>query len=189
MLDVRSARQVRVERWALRGVLAAAILAALWAFARDKNLALHRPVTASSICGLTPAPALGKPPLSRVVDGVEVENGLASIMSAHGTFAVCTEVQSHPWIAVDLGAPRTIRKVEVYNRADCCWGMDDIPLALQISLDNQTFKTVATRTHPFTDDFPWRVKVSGEKARFVRLWNPSEAPKNIVISELKVYGR
>jgi F5/8 type C domain len=168
---------------------AVAVLLLAYALFSDKNIALGKTVTASSIGGFSPEALPQKGRLSRMVDGNVLERWAVGVMTAHGLYAGGTEREMHPWITVDLGRTRTINKVVVYNRADCCWGAADIPLSLQLSSDNQTFETVATRDTEFKDDFPWRQPVGGRKARYVRLWSPAETPKEIVLSEIEVYGR
>jgi hypothetical protein len=186
--DTRSEREIRVYRFLRRGAVVVAMGLVAHAVFADHNLALGKTVTASSICPYTPAPMPGKERLARLVDGVRVEGGIASKEWAHGTFAMCTDTQVHPWITVDLGAERIISEVVVYNRADCCWGIDDTPIAVQVSTDNSTFVTIATRVDPFTEDFPWRVSVPDRRGRYVRLFNPSDAPKNMVFGEIEIYG-
>ena len=175
-IETRTLRQVRLER-VLRPLAALLLVAAgawwLWA---PHNLALNKTVTASSICRLLPL-MIGANPLGRAVDGIRREAA-----------AVCTRRQVSPWLAVDLEKAHTLTEVVIYNRGDCCWGVDELPLQVQISLDNQNFKTIATLTKPFTEDFPARVSVEGKKARYVRLMGPAIANKMIVINELEVYG-
>jgi hypothetical protein len=189
LLDLRSDRETQLLRASRWGVLGAALVCAAWALLGTKNLARGKPVTASSVCRYTPDAPLGKDRLSRVVDGIRAEGRIAHGEWVHGTFALCTDTQVHPWVTVDLGAVRKLHEVVVYNRSDCCWGLDDIPLELQVSVDNQTFTTVATTKNPFMDDFPWRVRLRRRPARYVRIYNPSDTPKNIVINELEAYGR
>jgi len=175
----------------IAGVAVLLVLASVWLAPR--NLALGRTVTASSICGATPAPpAVGRrlpDRLGRLVDGVKVEGAMSRVEWAHGSFAACTELEVHPWITVDLGGDHAIDEVVVYNRADCCWGVDDIPIEIQISGDNRTFVRVASRTQPFTDDFPWRASFATRRGRYVRLYNPVNLPKNLVLAEIEVHGR
>ena len=189
LLDVRSDRERRLLRWLRWALLALALCAAGRARLGDHNLARGKEVTASSICSSTPPAPPGQQRLHRLVDGTRLERNIAGVEWGHGTYAMCTNNEVHPWITVDLGAPRTIDEVVVYNRSDCCWGVDDTPIDLQLSADNQTFETVATRHNPFNDDFPWRQTVRGRRARFVRIINPAEQPKNMVFSEIEVYGR
>ncbi len=189
LIDLRSDRERRFRRRLLRlGAVVAVVLVA-YAAIKDKNLALHRPVTASSIGGFTPEALPGKGRLERLVDGERVEHWMVGVLVGHGMYGGGTERQLHPWITIDLGRVHKINEVVVYNRSDCCWGVADVPVALQLSNDNRTFVTVATRQTEFDDDFPWRQAVGGRRARYVRLWSPSETPKELVLSEIEVYGR
>jgi hypothetical protein len=201
LIDARSPREralraalAAVLGWprgaVIAGVVVLLVVASVWLAPR--NLALGKTVTASSICGATPAPPLGRRPagrLDRLVDGVTVEGAMSRVEWAHGNFAACTELEVHPWFTVDLGADHTIDEVVVYNRADCCWGVDDLPIEVQISGDNRSFVTVASRTQPFTDDFPWRASFASRRGRYVRLYNPLSLPKNLVLGEIEVHGR
>ena len=144
-----------------------------------RNLALGRHVFASSVCAYTPAPKYRSDRFYRLVDGERIE----------ATFAACTEVQVHPWITVDLGSPRSIDDVVLHARSDCCWGIDDVPLSVQLSDDSVRYTTVATRRDPFTDDFPWKAKIGGTRARYVRIHRDANTPGSIVLSEVEVHGR
>jgi hypothetical protein len=201
LVDARSPREraLRAELAAILGwprgavIAGVAVLLLVTSVAlAPRNLALGKTVTASSICGATPAPPVGRRPagrLDRLVDGVTVEGAMSRVEWAHGNYAACTELELHPWITVDLGGDHAIDEVVVYNRADCCWGVDDTPIEIQISGDNRTFVTVASRTQPFTDDFPWRASFATRRGRYVRLYNPVNLPKNLVLAEIEVHGR
>ena len=188
LIDLQSERERRLRRRLTRAGAVLAVIVAAYALLSDKNLARNRPVTASSIGGYTPTPLPGRGRLSRLVDGVTVERSQPGVEWAHGMYAGGTESQVHPWITVDLGRTRTLSKVVVYNRSDCCWGLRDVPVALQVSDDNRTFATVATRDQPFSDDYPWRQALHGARGRYVRLWGPEETPKELVLSEIEIYG-
>lgn len=188
LIDLQSERERRLRRGLARGTIVLALAFAVHAVFGDRNLARDRPILASSIGGYTPAPLPGKPRLSRLVDGVTVERAQIGVEWAHGLYAGGTEGQVHPWLTVDLGETRTLSTVVVYNRSDCCWGLRDVPVQLQLSDNNHTFVTVATREQPFSDDFPWRQPVHGARARFVRLWGPTETTKELVLSEIEIYG-
>lgn len=172
LIDNRSERELWLTRrlpWVV-GVLV--LLVGTVAVLHSKNLALEKPVTASSEC---------KPQnLSTVVDGIRIERT---------GFAICTATQVQPWVMVDLQTERDVSEVVVYNRMDCCWGVDDLPLSIQVSSNAEDFTTVAVRKKPFTGEFPWRVRLDGRRARYVRLFNEATTPKNIVISEIEVHGR
>ena len=189
LVDLASDRERLLRRRLLQAAAAVAVVLLAYAVFSDRNIARGKTVTASSIGGFTPEALPRKGRLSRMVDGNVLERWRVGMMTDHGVYAGGTDRQIHPWITVDLGRTRTVNNVVVYNRADCCWGAADIPLSLQLSNDNQTFDTVATRETEFSDDFPWRQSVGGRKARYVRLWSPANTPKEIILSEIEVYGR
>lgn len=60
-----------------------------------------------------------------------------------------TESDASPWVEYDLGAPTALREVTVENRSDCC---DEraIPLLVEVSDDQLTWKSVASRNEPFS---------------------------------------
>ncbi len=188
LIDNSSTREIQLFRLLAWLALAAVLALVALAIFGSRNLALGKTVTASSVCGSTPEAPRGAQRLARVVDGVTAEGRISRAEWMHGTYAMCTEAQIHPWVTVDLAVIRTIDEVVVYNRSDCCWGTDDLPVAVQISQDNQHFETVATRTDPFTDYLPWRVSVGPKQGRYVRLFNSGDGSKNIVLNEIEVYG-
>jgi len=188
LVDNRSERERKMQRWASRAALAIAVVAGLHAMFGNRNLALGRKVTSSSVCSLSPPARYHQPRLSRVVDGVIFEGPGVGVEWGEATFAMCTDAERHPWLTLDLGELRTLSQAVVYSRSDCCWG-DELPLSIQVSSDDEHFVTVATTTTPFTTEFPWKPSLGGKKARYVRLYSGSSAKKSIVVSELEVYGR
>jgi len=50
---------------------------------------------------------------SRAIDGNNNGNW-------NGGSCACTNQQSFPWLAIDLGSQRTVNSVVIYNRQDCC---------------------------------------------------------------------
>jgi hypothetical protein len=188
LVDNRSERERTLRRWTPRVALALALLAGARITFGARNLAFGKPVSTSSICSRTPAPRYAEERLSRVVDGVHLEGPALGHNQWHTTaFAVCTDQEVHSWLSVDLGAERTLSQAVVYGRSDCCW-LDDLPISVQLSSDNKRFETVATRTTPFTTEFPWKASLGGHRARYVRLYAGSDDKARIVISELEVYG-
>ena len=179
LVDLRSERQRWLEPWLCRGPLAVVLLLAIRLLAGPHQISLGRGVTASSICAHTPDAPYARPRLDRVVDGVESEARLA----------VCTDNEVHPWIQVDLGEIRVVTRVLVHGRSDCCWGLDDTPLSIQVSDDGERFRTVAVREELIMVDFPWRASIPSTPARYVRIANESNEIKNIVINEIEIYGR
>ncbi len=131
-----------------------------------RNLAFLMPVAASS-------QENGKPWADALVNGkLESEYGLL------------TKRQESPWVTIDLGRPRDIGTIRVYNRADG-FQEEQLPLELSVSNDNTNFTVIARRDTMFTQAFPWRIRISGMPARYVRL----QVPKATVLclSEVEVF--
>jgi hypothetical protein len=76
--------------------------------------------------------------------------------------------QDNPWIDFDLGAVKTVKKIEVRNRTDCC-SERVIPLIVEVSVDDQKWVEVAKRDKEFTE---WSTSFPAKKARYVRLRIP-----------------
>jgi hypothetical protein len=143
------------------------------------NLALRKPVTLSSQCANMPQARMMEKSISRAVDGVIYER----------PYAACTALEVHPWITVDLLREYEITEIVVHARVDCCWHDNAIPLSAQLSLNNKDFSTVATTQDILPPTSPWEIEVEDRRARYVRLYIATDAPKNIFVSEIEVYGR
>ena len=107
-----------------------------------------------------------------------VNGELESELGAH------TRHQESPWITIDLGRPRDIGSIRVYNRAD---GAEDeqLPLELAVSNDNTSFEVVARRDAMFTQAFPWRIRFEGAPVRYVRFQVPRLT--TLCLSEVEVF--
>ena len=76
-----------------------------------------------------------------------------------------TKEEDHPWVEIDLGKPRTIHRIVVENRRDCCTERA-IPLVIEVRDGAGDFHEVGRRDEAFdtwTADFP------AEEATRVRL--------------------
>jgi hypothetical protein len=159
--------------WVRRMRLTAAALATLalvggaarWAFS-PPNLALHKPARASSLNFDTQA--------SGVVDG-----------ELNGRFGYHSQEEDSPSLTVDLERPCLLKTVEIYGRGDCCYDQS-LPLILEVSDDDKSYRTMAKRTTSFSEYDPWVVKPGGEKARFVRL--RADHHGLLVLGEVVVHG-
>ena len=76
-----------------------------------------------------------------------------------------TAEEDKPWVEIDLGAPQAISRVIVENRQDCCTERA-VPLVLEVSLDQKTFRQVAREDEVFDT---WRAKFEKVEARYVRV--------------------
>jgi hypothetical protein len=160
-------RGLRIVRW----IAAAAVLALVAVGLRTvwdrttsgKNLAPSARITASSedrwIAGT-----------KGVVDGDMT------------TFGFHTKVEDEPWLLFDFGSPRTVKKLEIYNRLDCC-GDQTYPLMVEVSDDGRTFRELDRRTKYFT---VWSTRVAPTKTRYVRLRVLKHAQFHL--NEVEIYG-
>lgn len=114
--------------------------------------------------------ALGRPwesytwVASSAWEGFSTVGTLAEHDAEHD-LVVHTDEQQDPWVLVDLLATRTIRKVLLINRMDCCSDRG-LPLTLEVARDDRQFVPIATRTEPFDS---WETNFPPQKARYVRL--------------------
>jgi hypothetical protein len=157
-------------RWSRMAVLAVAVLVIAgltgnWIAKKIQgpNLALHRPVTVSS-----QYPGQGTDH-SLLVDG------------NHDNLGFHTNSGGQQWAIIDLGQVRKIHKVVVYNRAD---GYEEraVPLKVEVSNDNKTYKQIAERKETFDK---WTAKGLGAEGRYVKLENTP--PNFFHLAEVEVY--
>jgi hypothetical protein len=167
----KAAFEPRRVRWLRRIRVALALLPLVsllaWgasAAMKRPNLALHRPVRVTDR-----DPTWGPDP-QQVVDGDRLNLGF------HTTF------RPNTMLVIDLGTVQPLKRVDVYNRAECCQDRA-APLTLQLSYDGSTYQTVARRTTIFAE---WSVALpTATKARFVRLVHESD--NYFHLAEVEVY--
>jgi hypothetical protein len=136
-----------------------------------ENVARGRPVQASSHYPGTPDP-------SGLTDGIK--GGSAGIHTLVGQPGL-------PWAVVDLGQPRDIRKIVVYNRGDSYFD-DGLPYQVSLSSDGKNYTELAKRENHFGSGGvlspPWTIACA-KRARYVKV----EAHKYLALSELEVFAR
>jgi len=173
LIEPRTIRQIKTQRGVRIGLLGTAVVVlAVWGFNKafsPKDLALHKPVQASSV-----HPAATSPPTG-LTDGV-----------TSGTYGVHTNREDSPWVQVDLEDVYRIDKVKVYNRGDG-WFDDGLPMTLQFSEDGKEFTEVDKRTTNFGQLIPWSYDAHKKKARYVRVAGAKGT--YVTLSELEVFGR
>jgi hypothetical protein len=159
----------RLGRLRTRRIAVGAALACLLAGVSAKpwilpnNLALHRRVMLSSN-----SPEWGVDP-QRVVDGNTTNLGFHTDSGADQS------------VTIDLGRSQWIRRVEVFNRPDCCKERA-VPLRLEVSTDGTTFSQVLQHTTVFDQ---WSAHFPPTAAVFVRLTHVGSG--HLHLSEIEVY--
>ncbi len=92
---------------------------------------------------------------------------LSGRLGDHGPFDLVfhTKREDRPWVVIDLGAARTISRVDLKQRLDCCTDRG-LPLVVEVSDDEERWTEVARRTDPITD---WTASFEPQSVRYVRL--------------------
>lgn len=171
LVDPRALTQIRAERilrlsvLGLIGVAALALVA--YKLLRPTNLALHRPVTVSSLLPGSVAPA----------DNSGLVNG-----QIEPNYGIHTN-RGGGWVTVDLQDVDRLSKIAIFNRADA-WFDEGLPMRLSFSEDGRQWKEVARRTTSFTASDPWIFEAQGERARFVRV----SSDKYVALTEIEIFG-
>jgi hypothetical protein len=170
-IEPRSRQVIRLSRVARLAAAAASVLAVLvlmvvWAV-RPKNVALGKPVTASSYFP-------GSPGADALVNG-EIESPLAS----------ATARSALAWFSIDLLVDHAIGKVVIYNRSDQ-FGRETTPFSVELSADGKSFREAARLSEQSTPGQRWALELHGEVARYVRLRKLDES--GLALSEIEVYG-
>jgi hypothetical protein len=76
-----------------------------------------------------------------------------------------TNEEPAPWVVIDMQATRTIDRVVLKNRTECCRERG-VPLVIEVALDEGHFETVAERTEVFD---VWTAHFTARPARYVRV--------------------
>jgi hypothetical protein len=172
-LEPRSLTNVRATRWGRLAALvifgAYVVIAGLHSAIAPKNVALGKPVHASSIRG-------GRSP-----DGHELVDGEIGT-----SYALATNTEESPNVVIDLVDTFRIQSVKIYNRVDAAFD-DCLPLVLELSTDGLKYVEVARRDQHFSADPPWTVPGGGRLARYVRLRVARHG--YLALSEVEVFGK
>jgi hypothetical protein len=153
--DVKRLRRVLLLRWIRIGLATSFVAAGVWGIVdvltqpkpAGQNLALHRPVTASSSFRL------------ESINPAQLVDGIRNNLGFH------TDKGPNQYVVIDLGSVQRISRVDVYNRVNCCQERA-VPLRIEVSLDQKGYRQVASRDDAFQ---VWQAKVPATNARYVRL--------------------
>lgn len=173
LFEIRVAKTVRLSAAALVTIgLLLGLVYWTGSLFRAPNVALHKPVAASSRYPGSTAPA---------------DNSAAVNGKFEATYGVHTNVEDNPWVEVDLQREYRITQVKIYNRGDGYFD-DILPAALELSSNGTDFAEVDRRTAPFSQSSPWVYTGHGEPARYVRV-RCTKRPSYVALSEIQVYGK
>jgi hypothetical protein len=82
-----------------------------------------------------------------------------------------TAEELHPWILIDMLKTRSISRVIVKNRYDCCFDRG-LPVVLEVSEDGKSFAPVGRQRGSFD---VWTADFSAREARYVRIRSEATA--------------
>jgi hypothetical protein len=171
-VEVRSRLQIRALRWgraaAVVLVAAYAVIAFLHARYAPVNVALGKPVRASSRRAGTP-------------DGHELVDGDTGL-----SYAMDTNVEDNPNVVIDLQGSYAVDRVDVHNRVDG-WFDECLPLVVELSSDGSHYDEIGKRDQHFDANPPWSIAAGGRVARFVRLRLARHGA--LALSEVEVFGK
>ncbi len=172
--EPRTLREIKVQRFTrisiLTLVVAVGLVWGLIVLFTPKNIALHRPVSLSSVF-----PGAAVVP-QNLTDGV-----------TSGAYAVHTNREDNAWVQVDLQDVYRISKVKIYNRGDG-WFDEGLPLTLTFSENGVDFVEVDKRTKSFGQWVPWTFDAGGKKARYIRV-HGFKGNGYVTLSELEAFGK
>jgi hypothetical protein len=170
------ALDVSAEDAAAAGTLATALVGELDAArTRTSRLVAQRWLRILLILAALLGVVLG---VLRLIEGANLASGaklrVSSSYPSCATDPICsamlfhTESEYNPWVELDLGAPKTIHRVEITNRVDCCTERA-IPLVVETSTDRVQWKPAGRRDSDFST---WTAEFAPRIARYVKLSVP-----------------
>lgn len=78
---------------------------------------------------------------------------------------VHTGYQAEPWVEIDLEKTRTIKRVIIRQRLECCQDQG-IPMVIEIAGEDKQWRQIAEKTTSFDS---WSARFSPQAARWVRI--------------------
>ena len=164
---VRRARVVQAT--ALGAVLFAVVVGMAARALAPRDLALGKPVTASS-----KDESHGRRPAG-------LTNGIVEDTCGAET----ANDDEAPWFLVDLGEARPLRRVVVVTRGDG-EPNDNLPLEVAVGETPSSLTTLGARTSPFDPTRRWTLDVGGRKVRYVRVRKTTRGL--LALAEVEAYG-
>jgi hypothetical protein len=166
--DANAVRRVvfarRLRLACLLVAIGVAVVAAVGILVKSSNRALHAKVTVTE----------NEPSLA--IDPKQLVDGDRTNLGFH------TSARRNATVIIDLGAVKSIHRIDVYNRADCCQERVT-PLSVQVSSDGESYRRLARTERVFER---WTIPApAGMTARYVRLTH--ESAQYFHLSEVEVY--
>lgn len=165
--EVQHAERRSELRWfaAGAGLLALSALGVLlWSLTRPLNLALQRPVSAT--------------PAGFATQSQEAVNG-----ARFGEIGYHSQSDA-AWLQIDLEAERSVRRVEIYGRGDCCFDQS-LPLIIEGSSDGAAYHALGRLSDPFRPFRPSVLTLEPTNLRYLRLRTPKRV--YLMVAEVEVY--
>ena len=135
-------------------------------------------------------PISGTAPVATWADAAGAVDG-----KKDGKYAFHTAAEANPWWQVDLGEPRLIGRIVIYNRLDYGPGLHNADNLIISTSDDGKAWTVRHENKDkhfggITGAAPLEVlfETDGPRARFVRLQIASNAPVYFHLDEVEIYG-
>ena len=91
-----------------------------------------------------------------------------------------TANERNPWVVIDMLAPRSVQRIVLKHRSDCCYERG-LPLLVEVGLDETSFAPVG-RQYTLFDT--WDVDFSARQARYIRI--RSESTTTLHLREIQV---
>ncbi len=140
---------------------------------RRLGFAAAATVLVLAFVGLVVAPPLRHPDLAKTaswetssaVSNTAQKGHEQKLIRRLGMLFFHTKEEDKPWIVFELEAPRTISRVDVRNRSDCC-AERALPLVVETSTDGKIYEEVARNTEMFVE---WSATFEPRSASHVRL--------------------
>lgn len=107
------------------------------------------------------------------------DTGILGVLGPSGLLFHTNE-ENQPWVIIDMEKSRSIDRVVIKNRVDCCRERG-LPLVVEVGLDGTSFTQVGRRTEVFDT---WTLRFTAREARYVRI--RSEATTCLHFREIRI---
>ncbi len=117
---------------------------------------------------------------SSASSGFKADGTLGERGSAEFDLVFHTDLQTGPWVVIDMLESRSIDRVVIVNRRDCCFERG-LPLVVEVGNDGVVFAPVGRQNTLFDT---WTVDFAARDARYVRI--RSESATILHLAEVRI---